>query len=75
MYCKRDPPIFYTLEAHNSRRDVKFPMLSGMEPVNWLRERSLHPNVYTSQVTYEIQSLPHLVRIAFCNSFITNPVL
>ena len=40
--------LFFTQKlAHKYRRIVKFPMLSGMGPVNWLLDRFLHPNIRT----------------------------
>ena len=42
-----------------------FPILSGMEPFNWLRPRCLHHNIYTSWVGPQIQCLPHQVCIVF----------
>ena len=39
--------------THKLVRSVKYPMLRGMEPFNWLLPRYLHPNIYTSWVRYQ----------------------
>ena len=49
--------------AHKYRRDVKFPMLFGMELVKRLWSRPLHPNIHT-EVGFGIKFNVHHIKYA-----------
>ena len=50
--------------AHNSWRDVKFPMPSGMGPVNRLLKRSLHPYTHTRRGGFSVKLNVHCMSYA-----------
>ena len=65
--------IFTHKGAHKNWRYIKFAMLFGMEPVNLLLWKSLHPNEYT-QVGFRCQTQcsPH-ERCVVAILFLTHP--
>ena len=66
---ERHSDFYHTRAAHRSWRDVRFPKMSGMGPVNWLYCRYLHPNVCSRvglEVNFNVHHMKYALHFALC---------